>query len=147
MGADILLSDLQPHHKKVCKIDSKQVMSITTEPILNPCGKRPNMKNKDDIPQTLCPDQIDQTRQLMNWCTLIGASKNQKIDFDHADSRICGIILGKRLHEAAVAYADVNPEYKSLSNMVELLIWRELGSRSEFLQSTSFTDRDQPDED
>ncbi len=105
------------------------------------------MKNKEHFPQTLCPDHIDQSRQLMNWCTLISATRNQMIDFDHADSRICGIILSKRLHEAAEAYADINPEYKSLSNMVELLIWRELGCRSEFLQSTSFTDRDHPDKD
>ncbi len=100
------------------------------------------MKNRHYIPPALCPDQIDQTTQLINWCSLLRETKNNQIEFNHADSCICGVILGRELYESAEAYSSANPQYKSFSNMVEFLIWRELGSRPEFLQSTSPSDQD-----
>ncbi len=92
------------------------------------------MDKPPHTPQTLCPDHIDQTQQLLNWWTLIRSSTNSGVKFNHTDSRICSVILGKELYESAQAYSQADPQYKSFSNMVELLIWRELGSKPEFLE-------------
>ncbi len=85
---------------------------------------------------TLCPDQIDQMTETLNWLNLVGIPLKNVVEFDHTDCHLRSVALGKKLYESAETHATLDPQYKSLNHMVETLIWRELGSRPEFLRST-----------
>ncbi len=102
------------------------------------------MEKQRDTSLTLCPEQIDQMRETLNWCTLASIPSNNVIRFDHTDSYLRSIVLGRKLYELAEALAWKAPQYKSFNHMVETLIWRELGCKAEFLRSTSTIDPDDP---
>jgi hypothetical protein len=103
------------------------------------------MENRHHTPLTLCPEQIDQMREILNWWTLANIPSNNVIRFDHTESYLRSIILGRKLYELAEALAWKDPQYKSFNHMVETLIWRELGCNAEFLRSTTTIDQDDPE--
>lgn len=103
------------------------------------------MEKQRHTPLTLCPEQIDQMKEILNWWTLASIPSNNIIKFDHTDSYLRSIMLDRKLYELAEAHAWTDPQYKSFNHMVETLIWRELGCKAEFLRSTTTVDQDDPE--
>lgn len=88
------------------------------------------MTKKSDLTQT----EIDQLRNVLDWWSKHQDMSYSKVKFDHSDTRICSVRLGKKLYEQADIFARSRPEYRSFSRMVEILIWERLGQQPEFLR-------------
>lgn len=97
------------------------------------------MTMKHDLTQT----EIDQLRSLLQWWSKHTGMSYDKLKFDHSDTRICSVRLGKKLYEKADLFARSRPEYRSFSRMVEMLIWERLGQDPEFLRQS--TDQNEPE--
>lgn len=99
------------------------------------------MEKQPTETHTLCPDQMDLMTEAMNWLNLARMASNDVVKFDHSDVYLRSVALSRKLYETPEVHASLNPRYKSLNHMVETLIWRELGSSSEFLQFNDPVDR------
>lgn len=100
------------------------------------------MTKKSDLTQT----EIDQLRNILDWWNRHQGMSYDKLKFDHSDTRICSVRLGKKLYEKADLFARSRPEYRSFSRMVETLIWERLGQDPEFLrQQTNDQDTQESD--
>ena len=84
--------------------------------------------------QNLTDQELKQLREMLDWWSQHGTMTYNQIKFDHSDSRICSVRLGKKLYEKADLFARSRPEYRSFSRMVEILIWERLGQDPEFLR-------------
>ena len=90
----------------------------------------------------LTNQELAQVREVLDWWSMTRHISNKPARFDHREFKITTVRLNKQLQEKAEKYALISPEYKSFTNMVETLIWRELGCSPEYLQTIA-TDPDQ----
>lgn len=91
------------------------------------------MSKKQQTDQ-LTDQEVDLLREILDWWEMTRPSSETPIRFDHREFKITTVRLNKQLQEKAERYALISPQYKSFSNMVETLIWRETGSSTEFVK-------------
>lgn len=101
------------------------------------------MTKRSDLTQA----EIDQLRSMLDWWNRHQGMSYDKLKFDHSDTRICSVRLGKSLYEKADLFARSRPEYRSFSRMVEILIWERLGQDPEFLRKQQINDQDTQESD
>ena len=92
------------------------------------------MSKKQQTDQ-LTDQELALIRDILDWWKMTRPSPDTPIRFDHREFKITTVRMNKKLQEQAERYALVSPQYKSFSNMVETLIWRETGSSTEFVKS------------
>lgn len=98
--------------------------------------------SKKQQTEQLTPQELNQVRDILDWWNMTRRTSGKPVKFIHEQFKICTVRLNKQLQEKAEKYALISPEFKSFSNMVETLIWRELGCSPEYLQTIA-TDQDQ----
>ena len=91
----------------------------------------------------LTDQELDQVREILGWWSMTKRTSTRPAKFDHREFKICTVRLNKKLQEQAEKYALTSAEYKSFTNLVETLLWRELGCSPEYLQSGAGPDQEQ----
>lgn len=86
------------------------------------------------MPKNLTDEEMKQLREMLDWWSQHETMTYNQLKFDHRDSRICSVRLGKALYQEADLFARSRPEYRSFSRMVEILIWERLGKPQEHLR-------------
>lgn len=83
--------------------------------------------------QNLSQTEIEQIKELLDWWAKMRSQKGQRPRFDHSDSVVRSVRLGRKLYEKADLMARTTPEYRSISRMIEMMLWEKIGAGDEYL--------------
>jgi len=91
-----------------------------------------NIINFKDCFMSLTKEEEAQLRVILNWWNEKSDENNPK--FSHDNPRICPVRLSSTMYEDAIQLARNKSNYRTFSRMVEMLIWKELGSDPKYLK-------------
>ena len=84
--------------------------------------------------EILSKTEISELRDILNWWKEKSVDNNPK--FSHDQPRICPVRLSTQMYNDALHLARNKSNYRTFSRMVEMLIWKELGSDPKYLKAS-----------
>ncbi len=82
--------------------------------------------------ENLSKQEIAQLRGILKWWNEKSDENNPK--FSHDQPRICPVRISSEMYNDAIQLARNKSNYRTFSRMVEMLIWKELGSNPKYLK-------------
>jgi hypothetical protein len=99
---------------------------------------RDSLEPSEGSLERLSREEIAQLKQILKWWTEKSDDNNPK--FKHDQPRICPVRLSTTMYEDAIQLARNKSNYRTFSRMVEMLIWKELGSDPKYIKIPPVTD-------
>jgi hypothetical protein len=90
---------------------------------------------------SLTKEEENQLRDLLMWWSGKSVENNPK--FSHDNPRVAPVRLSAQMYEDALQLARSKGNYRTFSRMMEMLIWKELGSDPKYLKASTSTDNQQ----
>jgi hypothetical protein len=117
----------QPDNQGIFKTPQHELYDWRNERLSN-WGKESQMKLTDE--------QLDKLLEVIEWWVSRKpfSEETSKVRFDREDPKVASVRMGHKMYKDAVALAEADPNIGNFSRLVEIAVWKLLGSSDEYLK-------------